>query len=270
MEMLATAAFWLALAQIMMVNIMLSGDNAVVIALASRSLPVQQQKTEIILGSGAAIVLRIVLTLFAVFLLELPLLKLLGGIALLWIAVGMLNPGSGTDDFKAHTNLWSAIRTILVADFIMSLDNVLGVAAAAKGDYVLLVLGLVLSIPLIIYGSQFILKLMERFPLIVLGGAGLLGWVAGEMMVDDHALEPYIASHRDLVHWVAPAVCALAVVALGRWFERRANAAREQAASEFSAALPGPLDSPFPPPLQPQPLQPPSQLQSFADERKQR
>ncbi|NBQ79697.1 MAG: TerC family protein, partial [Betaproteobacteria bacterium] len=164
MDMISTSAFWVALAQIMVVNIMLSGDNAVVIALASRSLPPKQQKMAIMLGSGAAILLRIVLTVFAVMLMELPYLKLVGGLALLWIAASMLNADQGEGEFESHASLWAAVRTILVADFIMSLDNVIGVAAAAKGNYVLLIIGLVLSIPLIIFGSQIILKLMERFP----------------------------------------------------------------------------------------------------------
>ena len=150
MDMISTSAFWVALAQIMVVNIMLSGDNAVVIALASRSLPPKQQKMAILFGSGAAILLRIVLTFFAVMLMELPYLKLVGGLALLWIAASMLNADQGEGEFGSHASLWAAVRTILVADFIMSLDNVIGVAAAAKGNYVLLIIGLVLSISLII------------------------------------------------------------------------------------------------------------------------
>jgi YjbE family integral membrane protein len=241
MDMLSTSAFWVALAQIMVVNIMLSGDNAVVIALASRSLPPKQQKMAILFGSGAAIVLRIILTFFAVMLMELPYLKLVGGLALLWIATSMLNSSNGEGELESHSNLWAAVRTILVADFIMSLDNVIGVAAAAKGNYVLLVIGLALSIPLIIYGSQIILKLMERFPLIILGGAALLGWVAGDMMIADHVLEPYLASHSALAHWFAPALCAVAVVVVGKWLDSRAHAARQsQTQTEESPVTFGP------------------------------
>ncbi|NCZ46107.1 MAG: TerC family protein [Betaproteobacteria bacterium] len=234
MDMISTSAFWVALAQIMVVNIMLSGDNAVVIALASRSLPPKQQKMAIMLGSGAAILLRIVLTVFAVMLMELPYLKLVGGLALLWIAASMLNADQGEGEFESHASLWAAVRTILVADFIMSLDNVIGVAAAAKGNYVLLIIGLVLSIPLIIFGSQIILKLMERFPTIILGGAALLGWVAGDMIIADRVLEPYIASHSTLAHWLAPALCAVAVVVVGKWFDKRALEARRAAQESAS------------------------------------
>ena len=241
MDMISTSAFWVALAQIMVVNIMLSGDNAVVIALASRSLPPKQQKMAILFGSGAAILLRIVLTFFAVMLMELPYLKLVGGLALLWIAASMLNADQGEGEFESHASLWAAVRTILVADFIMSLDNVIGVAAAAKGNYVLLIIGLALSIPLIIYGSQIILKLMERFPLIILGGAALLGWVAGDMMIADHVLEPYLASHSALAHWFAPALCAVAVVVVGKWLDSRAHAARQsQTQTEESPVTFGP------------------------------
>ncbi|NDG35001.1 MAG: TerC family protein [Betaproteobacteria bacterium] len=234
MDMISTSAFWVALAQIMVVNIMLSGDNAVVIALASRSLPPKQQKMAIMLGSGAAILLRIVLTVFAVMLMELPYLKLVGGLALLWIAASMLNADQGEGEFESHASLWAAVRTILVADFIMSLDNVIGVAAAAKGNYVLLIIGLVLSIPLIIFGSQIILKLMERFPMIILGGAALLGWVAGDMIIADRVLEPYIASHSTLAHWLAPALCAVAVVVVGKWLDKRALEARRAAQESAS------------------------------------
>jgi predicted tellurium resistance membrane protein TerC len=171
-------------------------------------------------------------------LMELPYLKLVGGLALLWIAASMLNADNGEGELESHSNLWAAVRTILVADFIMSLDNVIGVAAAAKGNYVLLIVGLALSIPLIIYGSQIILKLMERFPMIILGGAALLGWVAGDMMIADHALEPYIASYSALAHWLAPALGAVAVVVVGKWLDKRALAARRPA----QQALTSPLD----------------------------
>ncbi|MFM8609402.1 MAG: TerC family protein [Burkholderiaceae bacterium] len=221
LDMLQTSAFWLALGQIIIINILLSGDNAVVIALASRSLPPEQQKTAIIFGSVGAIVLRVVLTFFAVMLLELPYLKLLGGIALLWIGAGMLggdDEGSGPD---AHSNMVAAIRTIIVADFIMSLDNVLGVAAAAKGNVVLLVVGLAISIPLIIYGSQLILKLMERFPLVITLGAALLGWVAGEMLVEDTSVASWISASASFLHYAVPVLCAVLVVVVGKWMASR-------------------------------------------------
>ena len=228
--MLFTPAFWVALLQIIVINIMLSGDNAVVIALASRSLPARQQKRAIIFGSVGAIVLRVILTFFAVLLLELPYLKLAGGLALLWIAVSMLDESDEEEHLDAHSHLWAAIRVIIVADFIMSLDNVIGVAAAAKGNIVLLILGLGISIPLIIWGSQIILKLMERFPIIIVGGAALLGWVAGEMLVSDHAVSGWIDQHAHALHTVVPALCAVLVVAVGKWMASRSGASGGDAA----------------------------------------
>ncbi len=225
MAMFATPAFWLALMQIIMINIMLSGDNAVVIALASRSLPPPQQKKAVIFGSVGAIVLRVILTFFAVLLLELPYLKLLGGAALLWIAASMLNEDSEEGNLDAHSHLWSAIRVIIVADFIMSLDNVIGVAAAAKGNIVLLVLGLGISIPLIIWGSQIVLKLMNRFPVIILAGAALLGWVAGEMLVSDEAVSAWVEANAHLLDTLVPVACAVLVIAVGKWMAARSAAA---------------------------------------------
>ncbi|MCX7221395.1 MAG: TerC family protein [Burkholderiales bacterium] len=221
MDMLYTNEFWVALAQIIVINIMLSGDNAVVIALASRSLPPAQQKRAIIFGSVGAIVLRIILTFFAVMLLDMPYLKLVGGIALLWIGASMLDSGGEEENIDAHSNLAAAIKTIIIADFIMSLDNVLGVAAAAKGNVVLLVVGLAISIPLIIFGSQLILKLMGRFPVIVTLGAGLLGWVAGEMLVTDSAVAGWIDSSAAYLHYVVPAVGIFVVIAFGKWLASR-------------------------------------------------
>lgn len=217
MDMLTSSFFWITLAQIIMINIVLSGDNAVVIALASRSLPAKQQKQAILFGSFGAIILRIILTFFAVYLLGLPWLKIIGALLLFWIAVKMLIPEDGEEDLEAHDHLWGAIKTIIVADFVMSLDNVLGVAAAAKGTVVLLVLGLAISIPLIIYGSTLILKLMTRWPIIITLGGAILGWVAGEMMITDPVISGWVDSQAHWLHTVAPAFGALLVVALGKW-----------------------------------------------------
>jgi YjbE family integral membrane protein len=217
---LATPEFWIALLQIIMINIVLSGDNAVVIALASRSLPPTQQKKAIVFGSVGAIVLRLVLTFFAVVLLTQPYLKLVGAALLLWIGVGLLKGDDESGDLKAHANLAAAIKTIIVADLVMSLDNVIGVAAAAKGNIPLLVIGLVVSIPLIIYGSTMILKLMGRFPVIITVGAALLGWVAGEMAVSDPAVTAWMTGHAT-VHMLAPAVGAVLVVLTGKWLLAR-------------------------------------------------
>lgn len=218
----SSAEFWIALFQIIMINIVLSGDNAVVIALASRSLPPAQQKKAIAFGSIGAIVLRLVLTFFAVMLLNLPYLKLIGAALLLWIGVGLLGGDDEGGDLEGHSNLMAAIKTIIVADLVMSLDNVIGVAAAAKGNVPLLVLGLVISIPLIIYGSTLILKLMTRFPVIITVGAALLGWVAGEMAVSDPSVTSWMTGH-DNVHLLAAPIGALLVVASGTWLQRRSS-----------------------------------------------
>lgn len=206
-EYLANPLFWVGLGQIIIVNIVLSGDNAVVIALAARSLPQRQQKQAIIWGSVAAIIMRVILTIVAVEMLKLPYLKLIGALLLLYIAVQLLVPEDDAEDGIASSgNLLAAIRTILIADLVMSLDNVIGVAAAAKGDNILLMLGLGISIPLIIFGSTIILKLMDRYPVIITGGAALLGWVAGEMLITDPALVAWIAARMPWMHIHLPLV----------------------------------------------------------------
>src|SRR6188768_1518856 len=166
LEELLSQAFWIGLLKIIGVNIILSGDNAVVIALAARSLPQKQQKQAVFWGAGAAIVLRVVLTLFAVALLTLPWLKLIGSLLLFWIGIKLLVPEDGDDEIEASDKLLSAIKTILIADLVMSLDNVIAVAAAAGGSVILLVLGLAISIPLVIFGATLLVKLMDRFPII--------------------------------------------------------------------------------------------------------
>ena len=220
MSLLSTPDFWVALAQIILINIVLSGDNAVVIALACRALPPSQQRKAIIFGSVGAIVLRITLTFFAIYLLTLPYLKLIGAALLLWIGVGLLKGDDEEEHLQGHANLVAAIKTIMIADLVMSLDNVIGVAAAAKGNVPLLVIGLVISIPLIIYGSTLILKLMARFPVIITIGAGLLGWVAGEMAMTDPAIGEWAAGQH-VLHMLAPALGAVCVVAAGKWLARR-------------------------------------------------
>ncbi|HJV68892.1 TerC family protein [Ideonella sp.] len=224
---LTSAAFWAALGSIIWVNILLSGDNAVVIALAARALPPHQQKKAIFFGSAAAIVMRIVLTLIAVEMLKWPWLKVVGGLLLVYIGVSLLleeDEGEDGEGTTTNTGLIAAIRTILVADLVMSLDNVLAVAAAAKGDTVLLVLGLGISIPLIIFGSTLLLKVMERFPIIITAGAALLGWLAGEMILTDPAI---VARFGELPHstvYVGAGIGAALVVALGLFIKRRQQA----------------------------------------------
>ena len=192
MEELLSQAFWLGLAKIIGVNVILSGDNAVVIALAARSLPQRQQKQAILWGAGAAVVLRIILTIFAAALLTLPWLKIVGSLLLFWIGIKLLVPEDGDDDINASDNLMVAIRTILIADLVMSLDNVIAVAAAANGSMTLLVLGLAISIPLVVFGATLLVHLMERYPVIITLGAALIGMVAGEMLVTDPALSGWL------------------------------------------------------------------------------
>ncbi|MFT7775938.1 TerC family protein [Roseateles sp.] len=221
-----STAFLIALLKIIWVNILLSGDNAVVIALAARNLAADQQRRAIIFGSGAAIVLRVVLTLFAVQLLQLPWLKLVGAVLLLWIGVQLLADGDNDADVHASSSIWVAIRTILIADLVMSLDNVIAVAAAANSApegarVILLVIGLGLSIPLIIFGSTMLLKLMQRFPAIITMGAALLGFVAGEMATTDAAVHEWFEAHMHGLDYAVSISCAVLVVATGLALARR-------------------------------------------------
>src|SRR4051812_24874421 len=242
-EYLSNPVFWVGLGQIIVVNIVLSGDNAVVIALAARSLPANQQKQAIIWGSVAAIVMRVILTIVAVEMLKFPYLKLVGALLLFWIAIQLLVPEDENEDgIKSSGNMFAAIRTILIADLVMSLDNVIGVAAAAKGDNILLMLGLAISIPLIIFGSTIILKLMDRYPIIITGGAALLGWVAGEMLITDPALMDWIAANMTWMHIHLPLIGeiswaqilgALLVIAAGKVMAGRA--AHDEKAVDLAA-----------------------------------
>jgi YjbE family integral membrane protein len=218
------------LLEIIGVNIVLSGDNAVVIALASRTLPRDQRRMAIVLGSAGAILMRVVLTVVAAELLQLPWLRLAGALLLLWIGVRMLLDSGGEHDTEAAkaSGLWAAIRTILVADVVMSLDNVLGVAAAAHGQLSLLIVGLVISIPLIVFGSALILRIMDRFPLLVTLGAGLIGYVAGEMLVDEPVLEAWLPAGEPLVRYGVPVASALVVVLAGHLIAARGARSRGQ------------------------------------------
>jgi YjbE family integral membrane protein len=215
------AEFWIGLLKIIWINIILSGDNAVVIALAARSLPPGQQKKAIFWGTAAAVVLRIALTVVAVKLLALPYLQIVGGLLLLWIGVQLLSDEDGAEgEEKQHGSLASAIRTILIADLVMSLDNVIGVAAAANGNIVLLVIGLAIAIPIVIFGSTLMIKLMERFPIIVTLGAALIGWVGGETIASDVVLKG-IAAANPWLHYAGAVAGAVFVVVLGRFLQGR-------------------------------------------------
>lgn len=228
LESVYTLAFWQALGAIIWVNLLLSGDNAVVIALAARSLPARQQKLAVFWGSAAAIVMRVILTVFAVALLQLPWLKLVGGLLLLWIGVKLIVPEEDEADIASSDNLLQAVKTILIADLVMSLDNVIAVAAAAEQGpaetkILLLVVGLALSIPIVIFGSVMMLKIMERFPIIITLGAALLGWIAGDIMVTDPAISGWVKANAAwLQEWkLAPIAGAAFVVALGKWLAAR-------------------------------------------------
>jgi YjbE family integral membrane protein len=242
-----THAFWVGLAKIIGVNIVLSGDNAVVIALAARSLPPKQQQQAIIWGSGAAILMRVVLTVFAVALLSFPWLKLIGAALLLWIGVKLLMPEEGGENIDASDSLVAAIKTILIADLVMSLDNVIAVAAAAGGSLVLLILGLAISIPLVIFGATMLIKVMERWPIIITIGAALLGFVAGEMAITDPAIGSWVkatfahVNEKPVLGGLSLEIlCGLIgaafVVVAGLWIARRKEA----------AAAAGPHEAPVP------------------------
>ena len=222
MELLQSPEFWIGLLKIIWINIILSGDNAVVIAMAARTLPLHQQRKAVFWGSAAAVVLRILLTVVAAKLLAFPYLQIVGGALLLWIGVQLLGDEEEGDGkpHEHHGSLLAAVRTILIADLIMSLDNVIAVAAAAQGSMVLLILGLAISIPLVIFGSTLMIKLMERFPVIVVLGAALIGWVGGETIVSDFVFKDYLAANPWL-HYVAAAAGAALVVGLGKLVQKR-------------------------------------------------
>ena len=214
--------FWVAALEIIVINILLSGDNAVVIALACRNLPKAQRKLGIFWGVVGAVVLRVILTFFAVQLLLLPYVQLVGAALLLWIGVKLVAEDEGDGpEIAASDRLMSAVKTVIIADLVMSLDNVIGVAAAAKGSLPLLIFGLVISIPLVVVGAQLIMKLIERMPWLVIAGGGLLGYIAGEIAVSDTAVKPWIDANAPSLHYIAPALGVVIVVALGVWLMRR-------------------------------------------------
>ncbi len=222
LEMFASSQFWVDVFKIIMIDLLLSGDNAVVIALACRNLPEAQRKKGIMFGVGGAIGLRVILTFFAVSLLALPYLKLVGALLLLWIGIKLILPEDehSEQNIKADTRLLGAIKTIIVADFVMSLDNVLGVAAVAKDNFGLLVFGLLISIPLIAWSSQLVLKMIDRFPVIIFAGGALLGYVAGEMLVTEALFAP-IMEARHYLHTLVPVCCAVFVLVVGKWLAVR-------------------------------------------------
>lgn len=228
--------FWIAVLQIIAIDIVLGGDNAVVIALASRRLPPQQRRQAIFWGVFGAIALRVVLIFFALYLLAIPYLKVVGAALLLWIGVKLLLPEPEGDghQINASSSLVGAIKTIVVADAVMSLDNVIAIAGAAKGSIGLVIFGLVVSVPIIVWGSKLVLKLMDRFPVVITLGGGLLGWIAGDMTATDVALRPWFDANVPFPHLVTAALGAVAVIVIGKWLARRRLAARGHVATDLA------------------------------------
>jgi len=226
---MAQPTFWLAVLQVIWINILLSGDNAVVIALACRGLPPRQRLWGMVIGAGFASVLLIVFTGVVALLMTLPYLKLIGAMLLLWIAAKLLVPdkSDGEDGPEAVDNLWRAIRIVVIADLVMSLDNVIAVAAVAKGQYVLLTLGLMVSIPMVIAGSALILALLERFPVLVWGGAAILGWVAGDIFASDPIVLGAFSQFSPERVELAAQILGVAIVLTAGYFWRRAKVPAE-------------------------------------------
>ena len=227
MEEFMTAHFWIAVGQIILIDILLGGDNAVVIAMACRGLPAHQRTKGIIWGTVGAIVLRIILIAFALALLQIPYLKLIGALLLLWIGVKLIAPEDEDEhgNIQSSDKLWTAIKTVVIADLVMSIDNVVAIAAAAQNageqhQLALVIFGLVVSIPIIVGGSQLILKLMDRFPVIITLGGMLLGWIAGTMAHTDPALTPYLPQDRSW-HIALGVAGALLVLVIGKLVQSR-------------------------------------------------
>lgn len=222
-EFLFETAFWISVAQIIAIDILLGGDNAVVIALACRRLPEAQRSKGIFWGVFGAIALRVVMIFFALQLLALPYLKLVGALLLLWIGVKLLIPeeGDGHGEIEGATTLAGAVKTIVVADAVMSLDNVIAVAGAAKGDMGLVVFGILISIPIIVWGSRFVLKLMDRFPVVITLGGALLGWIAGEMLITDVAVKPWVEDLPGWSKYISGIAGAALVVIVGTLLAKR-------------------------------------------------
>ncbi len=228
MEMLSTPQFWSALGAIMLLNLVLSGDNAIVIAMAARNLPAQHQKKAIIWGTFGAIAVRVVMTVVVVYLLKIPGLKFIGGLLLVWIAIQLVAEGDDDDSHgEASTSFWGAMKTIMIADAVMGLDNVLAVAAAAGGDLVMVIIGLFLSIPIVVFGSTIVLKLMERFPIVIWIGVALLGWTAGLMMWEENLLKPYTDPYHAYSK-VVIGIITLVTLGIAWMMYKKANAAKKE------------------------------------------
>ena len=222
-----TPQFWIAVLQIIAIDIVLGGDNAVVIALACRRLSPEMRAKGIFWGVFGAIALRVVLIFFALTLLAIPFLKIVGALLLLWIGVKLLIPQEEAEHhIDASTHLWGAIKTIIIADAVMSLDNVIAIAGAAKGDLGLVIFGLVVSVPIIVWGSKFVMYLMDRFPIVIVIGGALLGWIAGDMMVHDAVVKDWVAAQAAWLKYGGPVAGVLIVVAIGKLLAARAAVPR--------------------------------------------
>ena len=218
--------FWVAVLQIIAIDIVLGGDNAVVIALACRRLPEKQRNLGIFWGVFGAIGLRVVLIFFALTLLAIPFLKIVAALLLLWIGIKLLQPEpqSNGHQIDASTTLPGAIKTIIIADAVMSLDNVIAIAGTAKDSIGLVIFGLVVSVPIIVWGSKLVMKLMDRFPIVIVIGAGLLGWIAGDMSVTDAFTKEWVNVNAAFLHWFVPIFGALLVVIIGKRLAARTQA----------------------------------------------
>lgn len=224
-----TPQFLLDALSIVLIDLLLAGDNAVVIAMAVRSLPPAQRRLGILLGAGLAVVLRIGITFFAAQLLQMQFIKLVGGLAILWIAVKLLAEGTGEEGGREASSMWQAMWVILVADITMSTDNILAVAGASKGSLFLLIFGLGLSIPFVVFTSRLLSTLMDRYPIILYIGSAVLGRVGAEMIVTD----PWVEKTFGLPHWVhyaAQVVCTVGVVAVGWWLGKRGRSPKAASA----------------------------------------
>jgi YjbE family integral membrane protein len=264
-----TPAFWLAVGKIIWINVLLSGDNALVIAMACRGLAPRQRLWGMVIGAGVAVVLLISFTSIVAKLMVLPYLKLVGGVALLVIAAKLLVPEDEGDDVTAGTSLWHAIRIVVIADIVMSLDNVIAVAAAANGQLSLLILGLAISIPMIIAGAALIMMVLDRFPILVWLGATLLGWIAGDVIESDPAVHPllqrlldgqialrldatsqifgvspHFSFDADLVGYIASILGAIAVLVAGSIWRKRRLQQLEQLAPPAAVEIAQPIDRP--------------------------
>ncbi|MDF2960761.1 MAG: rane protein [Paenibacillus sp.] len=225
---LFTAEFWSALLAIVIIDLVLAGDNAIVIGLSARNLPKEQQKKVIFWGTVGAIVIRSLLTIVVVWLLKIPGLLLFGGVLLIWIAYKLLIEEK-THDVKSAASVWSAVQTIIIADTVMGLDNVLAVAGAAHGDFLLVVLGLVISVPIVVWGSTLILKWVERFPIIIFIGSGVLAWTATKMIVDEPFLKGYF-EENPVMNYALMIIVVAGVLILGRLTQKRRLRGRQRSA----------------------------------------